>query len=399
MDKMDKSDDPFMYYIFDYKYISRNNADTFLHDVPNLFEWYTTKNPDFKPLSELPKLQMPEFATLLLTIAMNVMKVLIAKKFPKSRYINKNTGISLNNKKKFKYNKSFKLLNKQIKLTKTKNNKNNSNEIIKEGRIEFFKLKSILDDINNEEILNVTDPDNPNYFSYKVITEIYLKFIAYMSGNFEIEDFNLNNINNEFVDKIVDFNVVDICVYSINFIKQIYKYTPFIIFPTFNQLKKEIVLKTLSAPVINFLITYTRFESHGMYLSACQHIEHDIMFHGRITHFNLYKIIDISLNNNNDNIDYLFSTNFIKNYKNYGQELKTIYSNAIYNYFLNLNVNDNIKLYFSFFHESVIGGITIGLQGRKDIKKIFTSRELYATEATESIEAYKNFIEQYSKKY
>ena len=185
------------------------------------------------------------------------------------------------------------------------------------------------------------------------------------------------------------------------------------------------MLKTLSAPVINFLITYTRFESHGMYLSACQHIEHDIMFHSRITHFNLYKIIDISLNNNNDNIDYLFSTNFIKNYKNYGQELKTIYSNAIYNYFLNLEVNeDNIKLYFNFFHESGLGlgGITIGLQGLKydikqkqkqkqkqfknlneknqevfnEIKKIFTSKELYATEATKSIDAYKKFLAKYS---
>jgi len=161
------------------------------------------------------------------------------------------------------------------------------------------------------------------------------------------------------------------------------------------------VLKTLLAPVINFLITYTRFESHGMYLSACQHIEHDIMFHGRITHFNLYKIIDISLDNNNDNIDYLFSENFIKNYKNYGPELKTIYSNAIYNYFLNLKVNeDNINLYFNFFHESILGlgGITIGLQGRKDIKKIFTSKKLYDTEATKSIENYKKILAIYSTK-
>ena len=238
-----------------------------------------------------------------------------------------------------------------------------------------------------------------------------------MSGHFEIEDFNLNNINEKFLGK-----TESTCDFYINFIKQIYKYTPFIIFPTFNQLKKEIVLKTLSAPVINFLITYTRFLSHVNYLSPCEHIEHDIMFHGTLTHLNLYKIIDISL----DNIDYLFSSeNFIKNYKNYGPELKTIYSNAISNYFLNLKVNeDNIDLYFYFFHESGFGGITISLQKLKndiikkqkqkqktfknlnekkqeifnEIKQIFTSAESYATKATESIELYKKIYEGYHNK-
>ena len=80
--------------------------------------------------------------------------------------------------------------------------------------------------------------------------------------------------------------------------KIIYQYILFIIYPTFNQHNELIVLKTMSSPVINFLITYTRFESHGQYLNPCIHIEHDILFHGYNTHLQIYKMFDIKKERN-----------------------------------------------------------------------------------------------------
>ena len=374
-------------YILNYKNVSRNNANTFLHDVTDLFAWYKIKNPEFKPLGELKDLQMPEFATLLLTIAMNVMKMLIELKYPGSKY--KNTeGRSLNNKKSyFSNNTSANLLNKPIRLTKKEpNTNNNNNKRIEKDNDEFLKLKSILDDINNEDNLNVTDPGKSNYFSYKVITEIYLKFIAYTSGNFKIEDFNLDNINSNYAKET--------CDYYIDYIKRIYKYTPFIIYPTFNQLNELIVLKTMSSPVINFLITYTRVESHYQYLAPCYHIDHDILFHGIKTHLLLYTFIENSIIIRDHN-GYRYNFSIAEYLIEYTNKIKKLYSDIISKIFNNLISSKmtelEIKSLFNVFHEdgsiiSLLNIYTNFIKSQKNtntgsyenfiiyIKKIFTTK-------------------------
>jgi hypothetical protein len=367
INKKNANQDYIFNYTFDYKYRSRNSADTFFKDEPNLFEWYKTKNPDFKPLSQLQDLQMPEFATLLLTIAMNVMKVLLEKKYPGSLYKDQTTK---NEGKKFneRNNKSNTLLNKKLNFSqkKTKNNSNNKNKNKKNNSnnknkskknngivftdIDYFvKLKSILDDINK---LNISNSELPNYFSYKAITEIYLKFIAYMSGNYEIKDFNLTSINFTYNDRISST-----CDFLIDYIKRIYLYTPFIIYPTFNQQNEFTVLKTMSAPVINFLITYTRFKSHDLYLSSCYHINHDILVHGTNTHLLLYKAIDpnIRFDYNKPNIYLIFNDKLMTYNEANCQNMKNIYTNTLSKFFSKENLekyNEYIQMFlFVLIHE------------------------------------------------
>ena len=57
------------------------------------------------------------------------------------------------------------------------------------------------------------------------------------------------------------------------------------IYPTFHQLDYYTVIKTISAPVINFLITHRRKIIHGDFFSPCDQINHDVMFHSMQTHF------------------------------------------------------------------------------------------------------------------
>ena len=388
----------FYTYILSYKYISRNNADTFLHNVSNLFEWYITKNPDFKPLSELPKkIQMPEFATLLLTIAMNVMKVLIEKKFPKSRYIDKITKKSLNNKTSYRpNNRSANLLNKPIKLTR--NSRNNDPD-----SIEYKKLLSVLTTINNEQLLNVDNPGNSNYFSYKRITEIYLKFIAYMSGFFDIENFDLDKITKEYTGTI-QIN----CNFFIDYIKRIYKYTPFIIFPTFNQLDELTVLHTLSAPVINCLITYTRFLSHKNYFNPCYHIHHDIMFHGNTTHLLLYKVInnEIEFNVNRNNILLLFNEYIENNYNNDNtiDFFRDTYTNILSKYFnkkmlQQMEFKNLIKLFILFHETSYFSVILFNDKQLDYYDEIFENLDSYRLNVDSILSKYSSSIDELATKY
>jgi len=357
-------------YILTYKYYTRNTADNFFNIPENtqedsqidnsLLNWYKTKNPDFKPLGELPNLKMKEFKTLLVTIAMNVMKLLLEKKYPASKYKNgKNTGIKRINSNN---NMSFTYLNK--KLT---NNKD---------KIEYDNLLSILTDINNEDELNVSNEESDTYFSYKKITEIYLKFIAYMSGNHKIKKFDLNSDNDEYIS---DKNILTMnykCDFYIDYIKKIYKYTPFIIYPTFIQQHELKVFKTMTAPVINFLITYTRVLSHDIYESPCNHIEHDVMFHGTITHLSIYRAIDQEIIFYENNFDkyFLFTTTFIQKYKTYSNEIKRIYNNIISPYFNNLIIKllklkltseseykSEIEKNFKLFHEIPYFGVAINI--------------------------------------
>jgi hypothetical protein len=381
----------FYTYILTYKYESRNSADKFLHNVPDLFAWYKTKNPDFKPLSQLPDLQMPEFATLLLTIAMNVMKVLIEKKYPGSRHKNKVTKTSLNTLKSYytNNNSSAKYLNKPLRLTR-KNNKNNNKRIENDNK-EFLKLKSILGDINDETKLNVNNPRLPNYFSYKAITEIYLKFIVYMSGNFKIQNFNLDEINQNYNGKM-EFK----CECYIDYVKRIYNYTPFIIFPTFNQLNELIVLKTMSAPVINFLITYSRFLSHNDYLSPCNHIEHDLWFHGEKTHLQIYEFIDENKKYfNRMKKQYILINDSFADYTN-ANKINKLYSNIMSKFFkkaissLSRDHKDT-KGFFLIFHE-----YHLGLEGLINKYNNNINFQKYLAEYENNTELYEKILTDYN---
>ena len=171
-----------------------------------------------------------------------------------------------------------------------------------------------------------------------------------MSGNFKIEDFNLNNINPKY-----DKYAKETCDYYIDYVKRIYKYTPFIIYPTFNQVNQLTVLKTMASPVINFLITYTRVKSHDEYLAPCYHIDHDILFHGIKTHLLLYNFIDNKIIITSNNYRYNFLITKSLNLSNYTQQIKELYSNIISKIFNKL-ISSNMTVLeinniFNVFHE------------------------------------------------
>ena len=94
------------------------------------------------------------------------------------------------------------------------------------------------------------------------------------------------------------------------------------------------------------MITYTRFESHGQYLNPCNHIEHDILFHGYNTHLQIYKMFDIKKEQN---------LIIHKDFNMYSEKIKELYSNIISHFFnavIKLDLTEQAKKgYFMIFHE------------------------------------------------
>ena len=157
-----------VYILEKYKYILRKQQDDFFTKTNDLLEWYNSKNREFKNLKNLEDtLSIPEFETLIITISLNLIKMLIELKFPGK------LSVIVNNANSIQKHKSIKYYNK--KLSKIKNNSigNNFNE--------YILLKKLLTDIDQ---LNLYNKESPHYFNYKKIMEIYLTYIAYMSGEF-----------------------------------------------------------------------------------------------------------------------------------------------------------------------------------------------------------------------
>ena len=169
-------------FILSYKYQDGNIPDKFFDEKTNLYEWYKTKNPEFTKLSELDKLSMPEYHQLLATITLNLFKTLIELKFPGRR---KNMNSNYYNKMEYpSINYSLSYYNKLLvhytneQLSKQRSYSMYTND---DSSTEYAMLISLLNEIS---ILNITDATKDDYWSYKKIMEIYLTYIAYMSGIF-----------------------------------------------------------------------------------------------------------------------------------------------------------------------------------------------------------------------
>jgi hypothetical protein len=407
-------------YILNYKYLDRNLADNFFNEETinniDLLKWYSGKNKEFKKLSELEHIPMIEFKSLIITITLNLIKIIIDKKFPgKRKYTQKQNRDSPIESNKPNHSISSRLQNKRIRSSTRKkiykpaaaavavvsnnvsdisNNNNMTDEVNKQvqQKLEESDIQKQIDTIlsfkqtENSHYnrylfisnllfkickLNLFENDKPNYFNYKDIMEIYLTYIAYMSGEF-IKDIGYINVLENYAHK----NKLDLIlnrdfqnnkfINYIYYIHNIYKNTPFIIYPTFVQLHELKVIKTLSAPVINFYISYTRSPSHGIYISPIQHIEHDIVFHGSITHFHFLSEYYLNRhankynNNNSRKLSYLFDYKILiyKQYKNFSF-LKTIYEilgpffNSLHALLLKEQNQNLTNLIFELFHEHI----------------------------------------------
>ena len=347
--------DKFITYILNYKYQSGNRRDTFLHDTTNLLEWYKTKNSKFLKISEINDglgPSMPEFKILLATIALDIIKILITNRFPDRKGPagkSKNTK-EPNGRHKYSY---------QIYRTELDENWQ-------------FYFKTLLILISE---LNINDESSNNYFSYTKIMEIYLTFVSYTSG-IKIINFGTKSTSEEFMPKISSVRLgfygmnkmtlknpkdnitgdVPECADYILYLYNILQNTPFILYPTFVQLTQKTCLNTLSAPVVNFYVSYTRSESHGYFMPPCFHLEHDVIFHGTLTHFHLLTDIPKFCNTLDT---YKALVLFPKIYDNTNKEIfKLIYNTILGPFFKYVNTlndtdNDNkiIDILFSLFHE------------------------------------------------
>jgi hypothetical protein len=235
-------DNTFLEYMQKFRYASRTAKDTFFKYTTNLLEWYKRKNPEFKNIAEI-NFQMPEFTTLLQTIVLFLCKILYDGKFPGKRLL-ANYPTENNNIADLKDNSSYRLYNRKPNDTEVR---------------EIIKILDTIETIGDDR-------------EYKSITKVYLDFIKLVSGLYDEDYLDIHYQQGKICNDFVDF---------------IYKMfdTPLIFYPTFNQLDYKYVLNTLSAPIINFLISYTRFYSHDKFLLPCWHLNHDAMFHGYVTHF------------------------------------------------------------------------------------------------------------------
>lgn len=319
-------------YLLKSKYFERNSSDNFLNTTENLLDWYKTKNPNFEVISNVSKLSMPEFKSLLITICLHLIKLLIELKFPGKKTVK--NGLKINNKKT---NKSYNYYNKKI--------------TSKPNDTEFTLFMDLLQTICN---LNLYNESEDNYYSYVQIMEIYLTYIAYMSGLF-IKNIGQINVM-QAQHKSLHFKN-DNCIDFIEYCHQIYLNTPFILYPTFNQISEITVLKTLSAPIVNFYITYTRSLSHDYYMPPCSHIEHDVIFHGTLTHFHLLLKLNDELNKLYNYKELVYRRYTFKDI----QEIKKIYEQVLeplFSYVSSFNPNipanfSIIQILFELFHESI----------------------------------------------
>lgn len=364
-----------------YTYESSKKDDNFLYDTPNLLVWYNTKNPEFLRLSELNSgngPNMPEFHTLIMTILLNILKTIGTYKFPRRNLKGKtkkqgNTNITLvntENKLVARNQRSWQLYEKSL----------NS---IEEGQKWVDIFKTLLSELLQ---INMSDNTRNDYYSYKKIMLLYLKYIAIMSG-INILHYNLEDPESIYKELQNPHNTSDLssCLLFLLYIYDIFLKTPFIIFPTFRQVIHSKVIKTISAPVINFNIAITRTESHGSFISPCDEIEHDLAFHGAITHLQLL------INN------YEPSTTFTAyrfhwqdmhgkyqlNYNEIKDKLKYIYNEILNPFFMYAldyrkeNEKENemlLNIFFLLFHEHVtyFKIIFYGFGSENNTKNLFT---------------------------
>jgi len=325
-------DDTFLKYMETFKYESRTSKDNFLKTEKNLLEWYKGKNPNFKNINEI-NFELPEFTILVQTIVLYLCKILYDGKFPGKRIL-KIYPIEENNINNLKNNSSYKLYNRKL----------NDKEVV-----EIIKILENIEKLGESR-------------EYKSITKIYLDFIKLVSGIYDEKYLDIYHTQR------------NLCIDFIDFIYKMFD-TPFIMYPTFNQMDYKYILKTFSSPVVNFLISYTRFYSHDKFLSPCWHLNHDVMFHGYISHFSKLGQYTNSGIKYESYVNYIISMNFYlvrerkENDKDnnallniYNNIMEPLITHILYILESNIIMNDNIKRFLTIYFFIVLHEMPINLE-------------------------------------
>lgn len=359
----------------------------------DLYNWYISINPEYKPLNDLkpviPKWKdIQPYRTLLLGIAKDLIILKSTEKFPKPKILE----MTNNDRRKLKeYNNAITAkpyntedISIEIFNLKRKYNRNNrmfkSKEINHPGKLRKVtvgKLQSGITTIHSRELskLEKITPESIN------IINSLLKLINEVLSSYEYK---------EIINIIHQYLLLFSYGYGHEILKQSIKenggstesphtdifntlHTPFLIYPTFNPISYTKVIYFMQAPVLNFIITNTRIQSHGRYIEPYLQITHDIAAHAKWTHsyeviiegseiyVNEKLIIDRMLNQPKKSIPFNSfakinnSIQSLKNYINYDRKIIDNIPNSDDKSILNnINIKKLILCYvlFCLFHES-----------------------------------------------
>jgi hypothetical protein len=197
----------------------------------NLRTWYETKNPNYKKLSELPDLRIPEHEYTALYMINTILLLLSSGRFPKKKITNLSSNEALYG------SNSFQLANSNI----TKNPERQQN------------AKTLL--------IRLIDYINTGYIYQKFFNIVISYILFYSTGRIELNEEDRKNLSRY------------LTLYD----------TFFIIYPTMSQINFTKVVLFMNAPVINFRCSNQRYKIHGNYNSPIIDMNHDIS-HCNLTH-------------------------------------------------------------------------------------------------------------------
>uniref|UniRef100_A0A6C0HMJ4 Uncharacterized protein n=1 Tax=viral metagenome TaxID=1070528 RepID=A0A6C0HMJ4_9ZZZZ len=238
----------------EFNYNSTSNAsDPFLsskkpaeghYNLDNLHEWYLTKNPNFLPISEA-NIHMPELAFITAIIVKDLVVLFKTCRFPK-KHINNNGTLEKNLK-----NAPKQTINRFVDRYKVANKKLN-NSCKSKLNTEILKLLNFINTFIEEY----------KYLEFLIILKQYLLFF-YQGTTEDQADGSTYILTN-----------LDILVNT----------QPFIFYPSVEQINFTKVIYTMQAPFINFRLPNVRKLIHNAFSNILFDLEHDILFHGLLTH-------------------------------------------------------------------------------------------------------------------
>ena len=289
--------------LFDLK---KNLKDEFIEseqkDPLYFYNWYKQKNASFRPIG-ITNPSLPEMDFLLANIAKDLIILFITKSFYSLTNKSKNKlNYNMNTLKRSLQNTNYISENKkQYYIKKWTNNLNRktliANNTVKMNDTLLENIKKLLNDLNDV----IT-----NNYKYLEIQKLYLDVLEFFSpGSYDCYRENITILNEN---------------------------TPFIIFPVYRNVNPKIIIKLCSIPIIIMRFFNRERIVHTMWYKPCEQINHDIFFHGFITHLGINWDIKGFKKNNIEKIEKIkYSEIFTRN---------NFIINELYKYF---NYDDKSK--------------------------------------------------------
>ncbi len=229
-------------------------SDSFKTIFETPFEWYLSKNPNFRPIEELT-ITIPEFSFIVNGMIKDLLVLYIGRKMPQ---------ILAYEKEKYGENSLIygsmppTYHTRSQRLYKIKEDDPRMDDIIKKA----FELMIIGGNVINKD------------YNYVLFVNFLIEYSRLFSlGTLNVEDnSNLSNSQKEWN-----------CKEAFKFVTQTLK-TPYILLPTLGQINYVKMLDLIKAPIVNFRLMNNRRILHDAFEAPCEEFLHDIRLHGDVTH-------------------------------------------------------------------------------------------------------------------